>query len=153
VQRPRPNLIVGGGAGPGSSALAARWADEYNTTFATVEQCRQRRQRVVSAFQAAGRDPETLRFSLMTGCVVGRDRSEVLERLGRQLDRTGRGDSPAAMMDTPPDHWILGTVDQVVERLRAYEAAGVQRVMLQHLVHDDLDTVALIGDALVPAMA
>src|SRR5215207_6584948 len=31
VQRPRPTLLVGGGAGPKSLALAARFADEYNT--------------------------------------------------------------------------------------------------------------------------
>jgi F420-dependent oxidoreductase-like protein len=153
VQRPRPNLIVGGAAGPRSATLAARWADEYNTTLATVEQCRQRRQRVVAAFQAAGRDPDTVRFSVMTGCVVGRDRPEALERLGRLLDRTGRGGTPEALLDSAPEHVIYGTVEQVVEKLRAYEAAGVQRVMLQHLVHDDLDMVALIGDALVPAMA
>ncbi len=153
VQRPRPNLIVGGDAGPRSAALAARWADEYNTTLATLEECRRRRQRLASAWDAAGRDADALRFSLMTGCVVGRDRAELLERLGRLLDRTGRGGTPEALMDSPPEHWILGTVDQVVERLRGYEAAGVQRVMLQHLVHDDLDMVALIGDVLVPALA
>jgi F420-dependent oxidoreductase-like protein len=153
VQRPRPNLIVGGNAGPRSAALAARWADEYNTVMPTLEQCRQRRQSLASAFQAAGRDPDTLRFSMMTGCVVGGDRSEVLERLGRLLDRTGRGGTPESLLDSAPEYSLFGTVDQVAERLRAYEAAGVQRVMLQHLVHDDLDMVALIGDALVPAMA
>src|SRR6266545_4033057 len=153
VQRPRPNLIVGGSAGPRSAALAARWADEYNTTLATLEQCRQRRQRVASAWDAAGRDPDTLRFSLMTTCVVGRDRAELRERLGRLLDRTGRGGTAEALIESAPEHWILGTVDQVAERLRGYEAAGVQRVMLQHLVHDDLDMVALIGDAVVPAVA
>jgi len=153
LQRPRPNLIVGGGAGPRSAALAARWADEYNTTLATLEQCGQRRQRLASAWDAAGRDPDTLRFSLMTTCVVGRDRQELRERLGRLLDRTGRSGTPEALMESPPEHWILGTVDQVTERLRGYEAAGVQRVMLQHLVHDDLDMVALIGAALVPAVA
>jgi F420-dependent oxidoreductase-like protein len=153
VQRPRPNLIIGGGAGPRSAALAARWADEYNSTMATLEQVRQRRQRVASAWDAAGRDPDTLRFSLMATCVVGRDREELRERLGRLLDRTGRGGTPEALLESAPEQWILGTVEQAAERLRGYEAAGVQRVMLQHLVHDDLDMVALIGDALVPAVA
>jgi hypothetical protein len=41
----------------------------------------------------------------------------------------------------------------VVPRLREIEAAGYERVMLQHLVHDDLETVALIGRELVPAVA
>ena len=153
VQRPRPNLIVGGNAGPRTAALAARWADEYNTTFATLGECRDRRQRVASAWDAAGRDPDSLRFSLMTGCVVGRDRAELRDRLARLLGRGGRGGTPEALMESPPEHWIFGTVDQVAERLRGYEAVGVQRVMLQHLVHDDLDMVAVIGEALVPALA
>jgi F420-dependent oxidoreductase-like protein len=37
VQRPRPTLLVGGAAGPRSLALAARWADEYNTTAVALE--------------------------------------------------------------------------------------------------------------------
>jgi hypothetical protein len=36
--------------------------------------------------------------------------------------------------------------------LKAIEALGYERVMLQHLAHDDLDTVALIGRELVPAL-
>jgi F420-dependent oxidoreductase-like protein len=153
LQRPRPNLILGGGAGPRAAALAARWVDEYNTTFATLEDCRERRQRLVSAWEAAGRDPGTLTFSMMTGCVVARDRAELRERVVRLQERTGRGGDSDQVIDSPPPQQFLGTVEQVVERLRAYEAAGLQRVMLQHLVHDDLDMVALIGDELVPALA
>ena len=42
VQQPHPPLIMGGLAGPRSAALAARYADEYNTVFPTVEQVRER---------------------------------------------------------------------------------------------------------------
>jgi F420-dependent oxidoreductase-like protein len=152
VQRPRPNLIIGGNAGPRSARLAARWADEYNTLMAGPDESRARRQRLAAAWAEAGRDPDTLRLSLMTGCVVGRDRAELLERLARLMERTGRSGRPEDLADSP-GHRILGTTEQVVEQLRALEAAGVQRVMLQHLVHDDLDMVALIGQELVPALA
>ena len=37
VQSPRPPLIMGGSAGPRSAALAARYADEYNTPFPTLQ--------------------------------------------------------------------------------------------------------------------
>jgi F420-dependent oxidoreductase-like protein len=153
VQRPRPNLILGGSAGPLGSKLGARWADEYNTTFASLEACRERRQRLSAACEAIGRDPATLHFSMMTACVVGRDRAELVERVGRLLDRTGQGGSPEATLADPPRHWIVGTVDEVAERVEAYQAAGLDRIMLQHLVHDDLDMIALIGDALVPEVA
>jgi alkanesulfonate monooxygenase SsuD/methylene tetrahydromethanopterin reductase-like flavin-dependent oxidoreductase (luciferase family) len=38
AQDPRPPVIMGGDAGPRAARLAARWADEYNTVFATTDQ-------------------------------------------------------------------------------------------------------------------
>jgi F420-dependent oxidoreductase-like protein len=153
AQRPRPTLLVGGAAGPRSAELAARFADEYNTTGATLDDCKQRRDKLASAWQQAGRDPDTLRFSLMTTTVVGRDRGELRDRLARLLERTGSGERPEDLLANPPERWLLGTVDEVIEKLHALRAAGVDRVMLQHLVHDDLDMIALLGSSVVPAVA
>ena len=41
---------------------------------------------------------------------------------------------------------LTGTVDQVAERLREYEAVGVERAMLQHLVHEDVEMVGRLGE-------
>jgi F420-dependent oxidoreductase-like protein len=147
VQRPHPPIILGGKAGRRSAALAARFADEYNTVYATPDECRERRRRVEQAWEREGRDARTLRFSLMVGCVVGVDRDEVLRRVG-QLGE----DDPEAFVEANPA-WVIGTVDEVVERLRELQAAGVDRVMLQHLAHEDLEMVALLGDEVVPAVA
>jgi F420-dependent oxidoreductase-like protein len=145
VQRPRPTLLVGGGAGPKSLALAARFADEYNTVAVAPEELPERRRRLQEAWREAGRDPEAARLSLMTTCVVGRDRAEVEERVGRVLAVTGSHDSVAEVVDARPN-WLLGTVDEVAERLRGLEAAGVGRVMLQHLDHADTEMVAVLGE-------
>jgi F420-dependent oxidoreductase-like protein len=145
VQRPRPTLLVGGAAGPKSLALAARWADEYNTVGVPLEELAERRRRLEEAWREAGRDPETARLSLMTTCVVGRDRAEVAERVGRVLAVTGSHDSVAEVVDARPN-WLLGTVDQVAERLRELAAAGVRRVMCQHLDHADTEMVAVLGE-------
>ena len=40
---------------------------------------------------------------------------------------------------------LVGSVDEIAERLRQYERAGCERVMLQHLLHDDLEPVGLIA--------
>ncbi len=132
LQQPRPPIIVGGGAKPRTVAAAVAYADEYNTVWPSVEEARERKQRVDDAAQAAGREP--LRFSMMTSCVVGRDRDELERRLEALHDLTGSG--PA----------IAGTVDEVVDQLRAYEAVGVDRAMLQHLVHEDVEMVGVLGD-------
>jgi alkanesulfonate monooxygenase SsuD/methylene tetrahydromethanopterin reductase-like flavin-dependent oxidoreductase (luciferase family) len=134
LQHPRIPIIVGGKAKPRTVAAAISHADEYNTTFASVEEAGERATVVAEAARAAGRAP--LRFSMMTGCVVGRDDADVRERLAVWRNVT-RSD------DEPP---ICGTVDEVASRLRDYEAAGVERAMLQHLVHEDGEMVALLGD-------
>jgi alkanesulfonate monooxygenase SsuD/methylene tetrahydromethanopterin reductase-like flavin-dependent oxidoreductase (luciferase family) len=145
-QRPRPPLIMGGSAGPRSAMLAARFADEYNTVFATVEECRERRARIEAACADAGRDP--IVFSLMTGCIVGSDRSQVEERAAAVGRRTGS--DVAHLLGS--DRSFAGTVEEVVARLRAYEEAGVERVFLQHLDHSDLDMVRLIGEQVAPSV-
>ena len=89
----------------------------------------------------------------MAGMVVGTDRDTVLDRAGAVVERLGRGGSPEDLLAAWGDRWIAGTVDQVVGRLREYEDAGVDRVMLQHLVHEDLETVALLGREVAPAVA
>jgi alkanesulfonate monooxygenase SsuD/methylene tetrahydromethanopterin reductase-like flavin-dependent oxidoreductase (luciferase family) len=43
--------------------------------------------------------------------------------------------------------------DDVVDRLREFEAAGASRAYLQHLEHRDLDRVEWIGREVVPAVA
>ena len=128
VQQPRPPIIVGGRARPRTVAAAIRYADEYNTVSPTVDEARERKRVLDDAARRAGRRP--LRYSMMIGCVVGRTEAEVRERLGR----------------LPDGQRISGTVEQVVEQLRAYAAVGVERAMLQHLSHEDVAMVELLGE-------
>jgi alkanesulfonate monooxygenase SsuD/methylene tetrahydromethanopterin reductase-like flavin-dependent oxidoreductase (luciferase family) len=37
LQQPRPRIIIGGSARPRGVGLAVRYADEYNTTFASID--------------------------------------------------------------------------------------------------------------------
>jgi alkanesulfonate monooxygenase SsuD/methylene tetrahydromethanopterin reductase-like flavin-dependent oxidoreductase (luciferase family) len=134
VQSPRPPVIVGGSAKPRTVRAAVRFADEYNTTFPSVEQARERRGRVDAAAEAAGRPP--LRFSMMTGCIVGRDENDVRRRQERLAGLVGERGFPG----------LVGTVEQVAEALRQYEEAGVSRAFLQHLAHEDVDMVGLLGE-------
>ncbi len=154
VQRPRPPIIVGGGGGRRSALLAARYADEYNTFLATLEEVEERRARVMEACERVGRDPETLVFSLMTACVVGADRQELLARVRELLRLLGaEGEDAEAVLRDRSEQWLAGTPDEVVERLGALAEAGVQRVYLQHLLHRDLDMVALVGSEVGPRVS
>ncbi|MGO9821281.1 MAG: TIGR03560 family F420-dependent LLM class oxidoreductase [Solirubrobacteraceae bacterium] len=146
VQRPHPPLIMGGSAGPRSARMAAAYADEYNTPFATLDDIGVRRRRIDRACERAGR--ASIPFSVMTGVLVGSDERELRARAVRLADKMG-GD-PDALLREPPHGWVIGTLDQATEQLQALRDAGVARVMCQQLLHDDLDAVALLGEALAP---
>jgi F420-dependent oxidoreductase-like protein len=152
VQRPHPPLIIGGSGGPKSIALAARWANEYNTVFPSLEDARTRRSALDEALSSAGRAPADCIFSLMTTCIVGREESELRRRVQNVLERTDNDIDVDDYIAESAANRIVGTTEQVVERLKSYAEVGVERVMLQHLNHTDLDMVRLIGSDIREAL-
>ena len=148
--RPDLPILVGGSAKPGTADPAVRFADEYNSLFGTVAEVRERKRTLDEACERGGRDPATLRYSLMAPCVVGRDERELQESARRIGARFGR--DPKEVLERYSARGPVGTVDEVIERLKEIEEIGYERVMLQHLAHEDLGTVELIGRELVPAV-
>jgi len=151
LRRPDLTLLVGGSARPGTTGPAVRFADEYNCVFGTFDDARERKRRLDQACERGGRDPGSLRYSLMAPIVVGRDDREVQQSAQRIGDRFGR--DPKTVLERYANAGPVGTVEQCIERLKEIEALGFERVMLQHLAHRDLETVALIGRELAPAVA
>jgi F420-dependent oxidoreductase-like protein len=142
VQQPRPPLLVGGGGGRGTVEPALRFADEYNTPFVSPEDAAAIREKV-----------RPLRFSVMTGLLVGGTRDEMRERAQELYGRRPREQSFDEWLAAYSERSVVGSVDEVVHQLREYERAGCDRVMLQHLLHTDLEPVRLIGRELAPAVA
>jgi alkanesulfonate monooxygenase SsuD/methylene tetrahydromethanopterin reductase-like flavin-dependent oxidoreductase (luciferase family) len=143
VQQPRPPLIVGGAAYRGTAEPAARFADEYNTFGVDVPEAARRRERLDEACERVGRDPASLRFSLMTPFLLDRGHAR---RFVERFPNAG-----------PADDWFSelerrGLAGDLVAGLREFEAVGVERVMLQHILHEDLDIVETIGREIAPAL-
>ena len=85
--------------------------------------------------------------------LVGSDRQDLEARARRLMGRRGDSGAPGAYLENLGPERIAGTPDQVLDRLAAYAKTGIQRVMLQHLVHDDLESLALIGERIIPEAA
>jgi alkanesulfonate monooxygenase SsuD/methylene tetrahydromethanopterin reductase-like flavin-dependent oxidoreductase (luciferase family) len=147
----RPRLILGGSGRPRSIAFAAQWADEYNISDVTDEQIGLRGVALREACESRGRDPATMDLSMLTGVLAGNDQSEIEERavrVGRFLGREPA--SPAEALDSLPETWIVGTPEEVIDRLAARASLGINRIMLWPPLHDDLEMIELIGREVLP---
>lgn len=136
VQRPRPPVILGGKGPTRTPRLAARYADEFNVGFSSLDQTGEAFTRVRAACAEAGRDERSIVYSVAQTVCCGEDESAVVRRataIGRDagdLRRTALG----------------GTPDQIVDRIGRFAEIGASRVYLQVLDLDDLDHLALLSD-------
>lgn len=142
VQQPHPPVILGGNAGRRGAALAARFADEYNTAFPSLEEIARRKTAIAEACDRAGREP--IPFSIMAGIALGEDAADLKERAERLAE--GSGQDAGTLLRDPPNGWIVGTLDQAAEQLAPIREAGVSRVMCNQFVNPDTHQVALLGE-------
>lgn len=145
--RTRPNIIVGGVGRPRSIRIAVRYADEYNVSSSTPAEVAAINARIDVACEEAGRDPATLRRSVMAGVLIARDEAELRTRVAAQVAMFQ--DDPAqaeAWMEARKDRWVVGTMDAARARMAEYAATGISRIMLQDFIPRDLEHVALMGE-------
>lgn len=151
VQRPHPPIILGGKGKPRSLGLAARWADEYGIQGVPPADVPPIAAALARACEAEGREPGSVILSTMVGVAVGSTEAEVRERVARMLGVFGLSGADAqAWMRSRRPRYLIGTPEQVLERIGAYEAAGVQRLVLQDWLPTDLDQVSLLAREVVP---
>jgi F420-dependent oxidoreductase-like protein len=152
--RRHPHLILGGSGGPRALRLAATFADEYDLTSASPDAARDVIQRLDNACAAVGRDPATIVRSAMTGLLIGASQAEVERRIDDQLSMIGMDkDEGSAWLDERRERWILGTPAQALAGIAAYEAAGVERLVLQSFLPRDLEMIRLAGQLLADRAA
>jgi F420-dependent oxidoreductase-like protein len=140
VQRPRPPILLGGKGPRRTPQLAARYADEFNVPFSTIEDTRAAFGRVREACQAAGRDPDSLVYSAAQTVCCGRDEAELARRAG----------AIGWDLATQRAGGLVGTPDEIVDRIGTLAGLGITRVYLQVLDLHDLDHLELIASEVMP---
>lgn len=146
--QPRPRIVIGGSGMRRSPRLAAQFADELNGVFLTLEDCRRQRAALHEACARIDRDPASVDYSLMTRCVVGADEDDFRARAAREQKRSGQSGSLDEWLGQLSPAWITGTPDQARAQLTRLAEAGVDQVMLQHMLFDDLDMLDVIAEHL-----
>ncbi|CAG7654194.1 LLM class F420-dependent oxidoreductase [Actinacidiphila bryophytorum] len=135
-------VLIGGMGAKRTPELAARYADEFNVPFASIEDSGAQIGRVREAVRAAGRASDSMVYSNALVVCVGKDDAEVARRaaaIGREaaeLKENGLAGSPA----------------EVVEKIGRYAEQGATRFYLQTLDLGDLDHLELIAAQVAPQL-
>ena len=144
--RRHPHVIFGGKGGPRLSHLVARYGDEFNLSPGSPDAAPEAYANVRTACADVGRDADEVVRSAMTGVLVAETEADLRTRVADLLVALGQSaDDAEAWLVDRRRRWIMGTPEQAFERVRAFEAAGTQRIMLQDFVPRDLDHIRLIG--------
>jgi alkanesulfonate monooxygenase SsuD/methylene tetrahydromethanopterin reductase-like flavin-dependent oxidoreductase (luciferase family) len=135
-----PRILIGGDGGRRMRSLIARYAVEWNCIMLTPKVFEERNRLLTEALVAAGRNPGSVRRSMMTGCVFGKDHAALQAKLSTR-DRTleqlhGRG-------------IVAGSPAQVREQLGRLEEAGLERIMLQWLDLNELEGLEALAKAVL----
>lgn len=128
-------VLIGGLGATRTPRLAARYADEFNVPFASLEDSERQFGRVRAAAQEAGRDAGDITYSNALVVCVGRNDQEVARRaaaIGREVDELKA-------------NGLAGSPAEVVDKLGRYAGIGSSRVYLQILDLSDLDHLELIS--------
>jgi F420-dependent oxidoreductase-like protein len=142
AQQPRPPVIIGGGGPTRTPKLAARFADEFNLPFSSVDDTAAAFDRVRHACEAAGRDETTMRFSAAQTVCCGR----TTEELTRRAEAIGQD------LDSLRKHGLAGSPEEVGAKIAEFAGIGATRIYLQVLDLTDIDHLELLAE-LIPAVA
>ncbi|MEJ2750276.1 MAG: TIGR03560 family F420-dependent LLM class oxidoreductase [Anaerolineae bacterium] len=142
-----PTIIMGG-KGKKTLQIVARHATEWNSSYSSLELFREKSAELDDNCRAIGRDPATLRRSLMVPFVLGKDDTAVQSRINAH--RTMFPDLPPSLTDWRAAGFPGGSPQQLVDQLNEFAAAGIERFMLQHNDLDDLATLELLAAKVMP---
>jgi alkanesulfonate monooxygenase SsuD/methylene tetrahydromethanopterin reductase-like flavin-dependent oxidoreductase (luciferase family) len=140
-QRPGgPKILIGGSGLKRTLPLAARYADEWNCIYTVPNELSVLNKRLDNLLKGGGRDPGSLKRSMMTGCYFGKNENALREK----ISESGRSFDELRTIGV-----IVGNPAQVKQQLHELEEAGLQRVMLQWLDLDDLESLEALAKAIL----
>ncbi|WP_433614182.1 LLM class F420-dependent oxidoreductase [Dactylosporangium sp. CA-139114] len=143
VQPAGPPVIIGGTGPKRTPRLAARYADEFNVPFASLEDTAAQYRRVVEAIEAEGRDGRApIVFSFAQTIVCGANEAEIRRRA------EAVGLNPGG----PQAGQLYGTPQRIAEQIRGFVKAGASRAFLQLLDLRDLEHLELIAAEVAPLL-
>jgi F420-dependent oxidoreductase-like protein len=141
-------VIIMGGKGEKTLKIVAKHATEWNCSYVGVEVFRQKSNELDRNCQKIGRDPATVRRSLMIPFVIGHDERAIQQRI--DAHRATFSGLPSTHTEWLAAGFLGGSPGQMIDQMSAFVEAGIERFMLQHNDLDNLASLATLADEVLP---
>jgi F420-dependent oxidoreductase-like protein len=135
-----PRIAIGGNGQTRTLPDVVHFAGEWNAVYLPVEELKSLNNKLDLLLDSAGRPRESVRRSVMLGCVYGKTPEKVKEKISTG-NRTYESWRQVGAM--------VGTGNQIREQLCEVELTGIQRAMLQWLDLDDLEGLADLANEIL----
>jgi F420-dependent oxidoreductase-like protein len=143
----RPRLWIGGGGEKRLLRLVARHADGWNIPFVATDAYAHKNRVLDTWCEREGRDPAAVLRTVNLGIALAETEAG-LPRVEEQL----RAQFGKALSFLRPGI-LVGTPDQVIERIAGYRSAGAEWVILALRAPFDLPGLELFTERVMPAFA
>jgi F420-dependent oxidoreductase-like protein len=147
VQKPRPELMIGGGGEKVTLKIVARWADHWNVWGGPETLAK--KGRILDGYCAAiGRDPKTILRSAVMVPVISEDRVQIDRIQQVFMQRMGRDEASAK------DTMLAGSVAQIQDKLGQLRELGVGLLFIptMFLGKDQLKPLDAFIEKVAPAL-
>jgi F420-dependent oxidoreductase-like protein len=133
-------LLLGGQGERRMLRIVAEHADIWNVSGPTLDAYRHKAGVLATHCRDVGRDPGDIRKSITVRAVIGEDASVTRKRAAR---------TPVVGL---PEATLVGTPQEVAEKLRAYRELGVADFLLNARAPFDWETIELFVKRVAPAL-
>jgi alkanesulfonate monooxygenase SsuD/methylene tetrahydromethanopterin reductase-like flavin-dependent oxidoreductase (luciferase family) len=145
VQQPHPPIWMGE-VHPDTLAACARYGQGWHSTPVSLPVLAQRLQALDQACQAVGRSVTDLQKAMATQILVAEDRDTLRRRYQEIYGLAATEDIP----DSLNPAWLIGTPDEVEEKIRAYAVAGIGHFILWFMDAPREDGLQLFAEEVPP---
>ena len=136
VQQPHIPLLIGGGGEKVTLRLVAQYANACNIG-GDIPTIKHKLAVLKQHCEALGRDYETIkRTTLIDDCVIAETEADVLAKLTPQ-----QRDNLEELHKT----WLIGTPEQIRQRLADYEEAGIQELVVRFVDAAQIEPIRLFA--------
>ena len=141
----RPHIWIGGMGEKRLLRIVARRADGWNVPFIAPEVFAQKSAVLTSWCEREGRDPAAIQRTINLGLALAADEADARRKRASLEQQFG------SMLAFLEPGMLIGTPQQVIDRVGAYRDAGAERINISLRAPFDLEGLELFRETVMPA--